>query len=203
MAALAAPPPEAQGLCSARSGSRKRTSRPRRSRSWRRTSRRTRRVRGGNRRRAVQRRRYVNIHAGRFIRELGASVKRRVRRDNRLRRHDRGAGPGCPPWRVPVPGLRRSARLRAPTERSVCAAGPARHDRRRELHRARSGRPAGGLRLVRYGPERDVVGAALPALLKAAADERCRGGVPGQPRVQGAGARDPDDHRIADFDAPP
>ena len=66
---------------------------------------------------------YVNVHAGRFIRELGRVAARRLRRDDRLRRHHLGPGPGRPARRAPLPRLRRPAGLRAAPERSVRAPG--------------------------------------------------------------------------------
>ena len=60
---------------------------------------------------------------------------------------------------------------------------------------ARAGRSA-GLEVLHFGPERDLVGDELPGAPRRGRRRRIARGVPGKPRVQGAGARDARERRL-------
>ena len=139
---------------------------------------------------------YVNVHAGRFIRELGSSLAAgfvvTIDYGDTTRGLVEGARRGEFPFRVYGDQQDFVPRPNDPY------ALPGTQDMTADVNftdLARAGQQA-GLQLIHFGPERDLVGDDLPALLAAAADDESARGVPGKPRVQGAGARDAGERRL-------
>ena len=102
---------------------------------------------------------YVNVHAGRFIRELGSSLAAgfvvTIDYGDTTRGLIQGARRGEFPFRV----YGDQAGLRPAAQRSLRRARDAGHDGGRELHRPRprrTARPASSV--IHFGPERDLVG---------------------------------------------